>query len=152
MRLGRTVLSTLGSALLLGSCASDYTITLRNRANVDMVPYPVVTTPPPPHRAADPANTLAHNQQTDVDPTGFNPLFFHAGSGTSVTFQLSLDTDPPQILIRIMQHQVPPGQEGTDPALQPQLADETLIEPTQLDLVFTIRGMGGGFPVDFSES
>ena len=122
-------------AALLASCgAGDYTLTLRNRTEVDLVPYPVVTTPPPPHREADPANTLAHDSEVQIDTTGFNPLFFHEGSMKGVVIQLGLDDDPAALRVVLFQYQVPPGQEGSDPALQPQELGASVYNPTKLNL------------------
>lgn len=136
----------------LASCAADFTITLRNRSTLAFVPYPVVTDPPPPHREADPANTLGNNAEVSIDPVGFNPLFYNEGTQIGLMLQLALDDDPPAVLVRIFQHSVAPGQEGSDPSAQPQLVDEVLFEPTAENLIFTVRPQGSGFPVEFEEN
>ncbi len=136
------------AVLLLSSCASgDYTIRIFNQTSEPLVPFPVVTTPPPPHREADPSNAVPPDGLGDIVPTGFNPMYYSPARNFSVLLQLGLDDDPPQILGRIFTHVVPPGQEGTDPALQPTLQAEELFEPTKLNLVFIV---GAGSPVPLS--
>ncbi|MEM7310800.1 MAG: hypothetical protein AAF682_29285 [Planctomycetota bacterium] len=138
-------------AALSASCNSaDYTLTLQNDSAVPLVPYPVVTTPPPPHREADPANTVAAGTSQAIEPTGFNPLYYQASRMLSLTLQLGLDQDPPAVLARVLRHAVEPGQEGADPALQPTLVGEQVFEPTELDLTFVVAP-GEGFPISMVE-
>ena len=137
---------------LLTSCASaDYTIRLSNDTTAKLIPYPVVTSPPPPHREADPANSVFAGHSKLLDPTGFNPLFYFDGRKVSLTWQFALDENPPTILVRTTQHQVPPGQEGNDPALKPTLVSEELFEPTKKDLNF-ILSFGTGVLIVLEES
>ncbi len=138
-------------ALFATSCAGDYTIQLQNDTAGALVPYPVVTSPPPPHREADLASVVAVGSSRSIDPESFNPLFFSELRKISLTLQLSLDLDPPQILGRTMLHVVPPGQEGTDPALQPTQLEEMLFEPTSKNLTFVVAG-GEGFPISMVEN
>jgi hypothetical protein len=139
-------------AVSVSSCSEDYTVTLVNNGGIDLVPYPVVTSPPPPHREADPANAIPGGSSAPIDPGGFNPLYHHADSELGFIVQLALDDDPAQILVVLHRYTVPPGQEGTDPALQPVKLDEKLFEPTKKNITLTFERQGNAFPVQFSES
>lgn len=141
----------LAAVLAIGCDSDDYTITLVNDSNTDFVPYPVVTDPPPPHREADTANTLADGQQESFVPSGFNPAYYHAQSKRGFFLQLGLDDDPPQILFKLMQFVVPPGQEGTDPANQPTELYQELYEPQGTEITITVRRLVDNDPVEFSE-
>ncbi len=137
---------------LAAACADDYTVTVFNDSQIDFVPYPVVTTPAP-HREADPANTLGPGDQTQVDPGGFNLLYYHAASQRSIDIQFAFDQDPAQILARLTKHEVPPDQTPTSPAEQPTLLEEKVFEPAKFNLLLKLgRLAGGDFPVTLEES
>ena len=126
-------------ATLVTSCFSSG-IRLINDTTQPLTPYPVVTDPPPPHREADPAGVVAPAASTALDPNGFNPVFYAAQSvsdqgpnGLALSFAL-VDGDPKEILVRIMRYAVEPGQEGTDPALQPTVLREDIYEVEDEDL------------------
>ena len=145
-------IAILLGTLLLASCQTfTSTLSLQNETNRDLVPYPVVTTPPPPHRAPDTANTIAPSGRLEIDPEGFNPVFYFGGVGdlgapNGVFVGLGFyDQEPPIIHIRLFHYVVPPGQEGSDPALQPVLLREDFEEVQDENLVIrVIRGMPGG--------
>lgn len=140
--------TSLRNALLVAglACASCFSarLGLRNQTTTTLVPYPVVTTPPPPHRQADPANALAPGEFQELDPAGFNPLYYAAGVSDPAlpnALHLSLDlyeSDPAVILWRVFHYPVPPDQVGTDPALQPQLLREELEELEDRDSVLRL--------------
>ena len=127
---------------LLTSCFTS-SLAIRNETPTALVPYPVVTSPPPPHREADPAASIAPNAEQEIDPEGFNPVYY-AGpvDGTKpngVFLGLALyHQDPPQIQYRIFHYAVAPGQEGTDPALQPTLLREDVLDLTDDDYVVRV--------------
>jgi len=150
----RALLALLLLPLLMGcpdSAGSGTSLTVVNATqSFSFVPYVVVNTPPPPHREADPAGTLAPGGTYAVDLGGFNPIFFDETRKNGIVLQLDLGGTPSAILVRLFDYQVPPGDEGTDPALQPTLLDERLFEATKSQLTLTIQG-GGDFPVKFSE-
>jgi len=139
-------------ALLSIACdADDFTITLVNDSNSDLVPYPVVTDPPPPHSEVDAANTLSDGQQTSFVPAGFNPAYYHAESERGFFLQFALEDDPPQILFKLMKFVVPPGQEGNDPANAPTELYQEVFEPQGTEVTITVHRLVDNDPVDFSE-
>jgi len=141
-------------ALGLAGCASDYTLTVINNTGVDLVPYPVVTSPGnPPARQADPANTLADGDMTMVDTTGFNPLFYHDGTGYALGVQLGLDDDPAHLLAIVYQYPVPPDAvDPSDPAQQPTVVTEKVFEPTKLVMTLAVGRPQDGFPITYAEA
>lgn len=149
MRSSNLAAATLG--LLLAGCPDDFEVTLRNDSGATLVPYPVVTGPPPPHREADPAGAIAPGNSASIETADFNPLYYTEGRMLSLTVKLGLDQDPAQILVRLLEHQVPPGQELGDPALAPARRSEQLFEPTGTDLTLVV-GVGADFPVSLEEN
>lgn len=100
-------------------------LAIRNETQSQWVPFPVVTSPLPPHREANPAKTILVGKQQAIDPEGFNPIYFASDVSdpslpNAIFIGLALHAnDPPQIQHKLMHYPVPPGQEGTDPGLQP---------------------------------
>ena len=138
-------------AVLCGCPSDTYTLTLANSTQSDLVPYPVVTTPPPPHREPDAANTLAHNDSTLVDVDGFNPLYYSPELKIGVVIQMDLLGEPPQLFVRAFDYAVAPDQ-VTDEASQVTLREEMAFEITKTQLELNIGRTTNGFPVTFTES
>ncbi len=136
--------SALVSLTLLASCTFSNSIRLRNKTNGDLVLYPVVTNPPPPHREASIINTIAKDDFGVLNHNAFNPVYYQAGianpsrpNGLYLGFDL-YDADPLVILYRVMHYVVPPGQEGNDPALQPIILEEDFVEVPDQNLVVRV--------------
>lgn len=164
----RATPSRLASLVLaltcLASCSYDSILRLRNETGDDLVPYPVVTTPPPPHREALPAGTVPHQGEAVLDTKGFNPVYFQEGvvdldeaNGLYLGFDL-IDADPLLIQYKVFHYKVPPGTDGGDPTKQPILLHQGFEEVEDLDLTILVTtkadiGQGGlppgGWRVDF---
>ena len=132
VRAARTLLLPTLALLVLPSCFSSG-LRLRNQSGSELVPYPVVTDPPPPHRVADPGNAVPHNSATALDPQGFNPVFYTGGitddsKANTLQLQFALDQEPYSILARTLHSHVAPDQETNDPSLQPILLHEVFAE------------------------
>ncbi len=147
----RLALFIVIAALAAGCSSHDLVISLDNQTAVDLVPYPVVTSPPPPHRESDPANTLPAGSQANLDPNGFNPLYYHADSKRGVLIQFDVTSTPAIIFVRGFHYQVEPGKEGTNPALQPTSFMDWLFEISKNDVTLTLKPDGSRFLVEFSE-
>ena len=64
----RVPISCMILALLtMAGCPFSSKLTLRNETGMTLTPYPVVTTPPPPHREADSANQIPTNGSAEID-------------------------------------------------------------------------------------
>ena len=131
----------------LCACAEDYTVTLVNETDVPLVPYVVVTDPPPPHRAADAAGTIPPGGQASIDPTGFNTIYYAEQPGFGLAIQLSLDATPAEVLVRSMRHQVPPGDEAGDPLKAPMVLLDQHFEPQSTNFALIVRRTLEGLPV-----
>ena len=121
-----------------------YTVTLRNLTSRVLQAYLVVTNPPPPHREHVPAMDIAGLDENTVDPNGFNPVFYTEGvqnptKPNGIYIGFALEFEPRLIQYRIFRFKVPPGQEGQDPALQPTVLNEQVVEVTwQGDTLMTL--------------
>lgn len=130
-------------SLLMTSCFTSELILLNDTSDM-LTPYPVVTSPPPPHREADPANELPAGQTRAIDPDGFNPLFYTSAitdpaRANAIHIGLDLyDQTPGQILYRLFHYPVPPDQVGTDPANQPILIKEGIEDVPDEDTVIEL--------------
>lgn len=151
----RSRITALVLGLLLASCQTyTSTLFLQNETSVDLVPYPVVTVPAPPHREADPSNTVPPNGRLEIDAEGFNPLFYTSSivdpaAPNALFVGLAFyGDDPPLIQIKLMHYVVPPGQEGTDPAKQPVVLRERIEEVNDEDLVIRLIQAPPGGPGD----
>lgn len=138
---------------LLAACHSDHQIELANKTGVALTYCPVVTDPPPPHRVVsqrvDQPGVVAQ-----LDPDDFNPVFWDPVSNLGFAVQMSFDVDPHEILVRVAQYAVPPGQEGTDPAMQPTiLADHHYeVDPDAGDTVQIKAGqIADQIPIEFTQ-
>jgi len=138
-------------ALLCGCPSETYTLTLVNSTQAPLVPYPVVTDPPPPHREADPAGTLAHGDSAAIDVDAFNPLYYGPESGLAVLVQMDLRPEDGELLVRVLEYQVPPD-EVTDEAAQVTLIEENVFAVTGTTLELDVGRSADGFPVVFSQS
>ena len=101
-------------AVALALCAAtscQNTVSLRNQTGVVLTYCPVVTTPPPPHRECS-GTTLDDGQRVEIDTGGFNALYWDPISKLGFIIQLDTTSTPKHILVRVFQHQVPPGEEG----------------------------------------
>lgn len=106
-------------------------IRIANRTEQALVPYPVVTTPPPPHRERDLDQRVPHGCYALIDPLGFNVVYSNElfsitdRSVNGFSMQFDTSTSPTGLLYRAMHFRVAPGDEGTDPDLQPWVVEET---------------------------
>ena len=137
------LLLAAAATLCLQACSIDG-IKLRNETQVSLIPYPVVTTPPPPHRESNPAGAIAPGANGKIDPTGFNPLFYSAqpvaltvANGLHIQFTSAGD-EPQAVMARVFHHVVQPGQEGSDPAQQPVLLHEVFQEVPGGNILITV--------------
>lgn len=113
-------------AALAGCSARDWTVTYVNGTTVPLDYCVVVTDPPPPHRAC--TRKLQPGLAASVDPLDFNPVIWDPGSKLGTIVLMALGEEPPTVLVRRLQYQVEPGQEGNDPALQPALLEDLYLE------------------------
>jgi len=146
------------------SCSYDSLLRLQNETEGPLVPYPVALDPPPPHREAHPTHTIAAQTTYVLDAKGFNPVFYQPGThdpalanGVYLGFDLT-DAEPLLIQFKVWHYQVPPGQEGTDPAKQPILLYQGIREVEDMDLTIVVStapvlGPGGlppgGWRIEF---
>ena len=137
----RTLLA-LAVLLSLSSCFSSR-LGLRNETTAPLVPYPVVTDPPPPHREQG-SPILLPGQITEIDIEGFNPLFY-AQSVTdparpnAVFVGLALYAEePPLLQWRLLHYPVPPDAVGANSAQQPTVLREEAMEVPDEDLVLRV--------------
>lgn len=123
---------------LLGSCASSYKTALKNNSGAPLTYCPVEPNPPPPKRVV--SNQIVTPPERFAFPAdGFNPVFWDPVSGLAAQIQLSLDIDPPEILVRVLDYQVPPGQEGSDPATWPLPIQDYYMELDPSLKIITVR-------------
>jgi len=146
----------LAAACLLAACATDHKLYLKNNTGVPLTYCPVVTQPPPPHRTVS-SQVVAATGHFEIDIDGFNPVFWDPVSKLGVQVQMALADDPALILAVVLQYKVPPGAEGTDPALQPVALHEYPYEVDTEDDRYTIVVRAGaisdqGLPVTFVEN
>ena len=107
-------------------CAFSSGLEIRNLTGRTLTPYPLRTTPPPPRREADPTNDIVGGGIASIDPLGFNPVYYNANiteldRTNGLFLGLQLDDEPYRIQFKLFHYRVPPGEAGTDPALQPIL-------------------------------
>ena len=121
----------------------DARLGLRNDTPDLLVPYPVVTNPPPPHRMqAD--SPVFSGQLVEIDIEGFNPLFFapyitDPNRPNAVFVGLALATDdPPLLQWQLLHYAFPPDQVGSDPAKQPVVLRAETVEVPNEDLVLRV--------------
>lgn len=150
MASGVTKRMFLSCAVLTGAitagCEFSSNITLKNRTMKTLTPYPVKSTPPPPHREADPTNNILQGHTAAIDPHGFNPVYYASGvtdpnDANGVYIGLDLDDDPMMIQYKVFHYKVPPGEAGTDPAKQPILLKQGVKEVADVDLRITVAAL-----------
>ena len=131
-------------ALSVTSCDFTSDLTFRNVTGQTLTPYPVVTTPPPPHREADSAANISPGGTASIDPLGFNPVYYAAGitdptQANGVYLGLDLDDAAPfMIQFKVFHYRVPPGQAGHDPDKQPILLHTGVQEIIDVDHTITV--------------
>jgi len=97
--------------------------------------YPVVVDPPPARRARDPrGRAVGPGEAFEIDPLGFAPLFLAEGEGDSperrgLTVELVIRRGVHAARCTVERFRVPPGREGSDPALAPERLAEHAFEP-----------------------
>ena len=125
----------------------DFTsgITFHNQTSRPITPYPFRLTPPPPHREADPANTVPASGSAPLDPNGFNPVFYVSAvddvaraNGIFIGFDF-VGENPHYVQYKVFHYKVPPGQAGTDPDNQPILFQNEIVEVENVDLSISVR-------------
>lgn len=147
------------AVFLVAGCDFSSNITIRNQLAQTLVPYPVRETPPPPHREADPANSLELFDTAPIDPSGFNPVYYASGienqsSANGLFIGLdSLDADPFHIQFKVFHYKVPPGEAGSDPDLQPILLHQGIVEVEDVNQLIRVRTVitsppPGGWQID----
>ena len=140
-------------ALVLTGCASSYTVGLRNDTGADLTFCPVLSDPPPPHRVVS-TRSIPDGVREQIKGDGFNPVYWDPLSNMGIQVQFDLDGDPAFILVRVMQYVVPPGSEGNDPAQQPTLVQEFLLDvvTSQKNIGISAGPIGASIPITFSQS
>lgn len=146
------ILATLIAACT-GGCKFGQTLRISNGSGHTLTPYPVDATLSPPQRVADPANDVANGAMGDIDPHGFNPVYYASlplatpDQANGLFFGLSMDDEPYLLQYRVFHYRVPPGQEGAEPNNQPLLLDEGFVEiedePTLIDVKARANGSWG---------
>lgn len=158
----RLVSICAAAALLLPGCAPIKGIFLQNDTGSDLTPYPVVTNPPPPHREADPGSKVPAGGEGKIDPQSFNALYYAPGFtppgpnpedvANALNVQLPSDDDDPKfILARTFHYFAEPGQEGTQPDLQPKKLHEIFHEVNSEHVKITLSNddtVPGGWKVE----
>ena len=148
-RLANLLLLVALSSIVV-ACATDHALVLKNNTSVPLTYCPVEVTPPPPHREVS-STVLQPPLRFPIDVEGFNPLFWDPVSNLSVTVQIALADDPPMILAVVYQHVVPPGQEGSDPALQPikqaEYSFEVDPDDEKMKVVVRAGAISAGMPI-----
>lgn len=132
---------SLGIAGTLCGCSSlSSKLVLQNATGKTLTAYPVVTSPPPPHREA--STKIPNLDRYRIDPAGFNPVFYTPGVTDTTKangLYIGLPGDEPfQILYRVFHYRVAPGDEGHDPALQPILLHEAIQDVDDVDQTITV--------------
>jgi hypothetical protein len=140
--------------LMIAACDFTSNVTLNNQSGHALTPYPVKVTPPPPHREADPANIILEAGTTPIDPHGFNPVFYTTGisdvsKANGIYIGLDLDdASPMMIQYKVFHYKVPPGEAGKDPANQPILLHQGVVEVEDVDQMITVSWFGpAGVPL-----
>ena len=112
-------------------------ITLHNLTATSLVPYPVVVTPPPPHRQRDLAGRIAHGCSGSVDTAGFNLVLtneiYTGTSANGIFLGFDFESTPSVLQVKVFHYKVAPGAEGNDPALQPVLIKQNVFEASDGD-------------------
>lgn len=137
----------------LGACASSYTVGLRNDTGADLTFCPVVTDPPPPHRIVS-TRSIADGVREEIVADEFNPVYWDPISNLGILIQFDLEGDPAAVLVRVLQYVVPPGSEGSDPALQPTFVQEFFldVDTSKKNIGITAGPISQDIPVDFTQS
>lgn len=134
---GRGLALVLGLATLVSAdrAFAAWTITLVNDTGHLLTSYEVNPTPPP---ARLPAGGVAIGGTLSIDPGGLNPVLAW-DSGISLTgmapngfyIGLGLTMSPPGIQYKLFHYKVTPGTPGADPARQPILLTDEVVEVTE---------------------
>ncbi len=142
-----TLTAAIGVAMSAGALRVEaaWTITLTNATGKALTSYEVNTSPPP---ARLPADTVPHAGTFNIDPAGFNAVFVWDG-GISLTgmdangffIGLGLTETPPVIQYKQFHYKVTPGTAGSDPALQPILLRDRVVEVTEGDISIVVNSM-----------
>lgn len=139
-----TALVCVAAALLsVAGCPFSSKIFVKNSTLVSLTPYPVKSEPPPPHRAADLAGSIGQGGTAEIDPHGFNPVYYQAGvtdptKANGLYIGLDMDDTPYVIQYKVFHYKVPPGEAGKDPAKQPILLHSGVVEVSNVDTQVTI--------------
>lgn len=134
----------------------DYTLFVQNDTTVPLTFMDVVTDPPPPHREA--TRVLAAGLEAQIDLPDFNPLFWDPVSKLGCIIQIGVDQDDKftDVLVRVYQYQVEPGQEGTAPGLQPTLIDEVYysVDPDEDLLALRVKAgdVAANMPIEIKQT
>lgn len=99
-------------------------ITIQNRTGGTLVPYLVVRTARGLVRQAQPAQSVPAGGSYQVDPDGWNPVFYgeRGEQRRGVLVEIGSRSDPPVLVSTVYAYKVPPGQSGENPTLQPTTA------------------------------
>jgi hypothetical protein len=128
-----------------------FTLALENQTQMPMVPYPVVTNPPPPHRAEDAAGAVAARDRELIDISGFNPAYYQEKTKVGLLIQLALLDEPPVLLVVTYQYKVPPGQAGSDPTKQPIKLAEYFFSPTKEKILVRVEPLMNSLGISIRE-
>lgn len=141
-----TLAVAIGVAMPAGALRVEaaWTISLTNETGRVLTSYEVNPSPPP---ARLPADTVPDGGNFNIDPAGFNPVFAWDGgislAGTDPNgffIGLGLTETPPLIQYKLFHYKVTPGTPGSDPALQPILLSEQVVEVTEGEILIVVDG------------
>jgi hypothetical protein len=119
-----------------------WTLTLVNETGVTLTFYEVNSSPPP---SRIPSGTVPDGGDFGIDPGGFNPVFaWDAGISTTgedpngFLIGFALGDTPALIQYKLFHYKVAPGEAGADPALQPILLSQELVEVTEGEVAIIV--------------
>ncbi len=127
-------------------------ITIQNRTGGPLVPYLVVRTPRGLVRQAQPELSVPAGASYQIDPQGWNPVFYgeHGEQRRGVLVEIGSRSNPPVLVSTVYAYQVPPGQAGENPTLQPRTAGRFPLQVGPATHTVTIAVLPG-FVVRYTE-
>ena len=144
----RVLAITLGIATLAFSRGAEaaWTITLVNETGIALTYYDLIIPEPPTPPMRLPSGTVAVGGRFNIDPTAVNPVYAWDDGinlvGTAPNgFFIGLDLvgSPARIQYKRFHYKVVPGTAGSDPARQPILLVNQVVEVTEGEVEIVIN-------------